>query len=128
MEKFRMSDIDGNIILHKGEYSYSNKPLKDWDCDNFVEYIKDNSTREWDCSDSLLCYLYDIDYLNHIPENYAPIYLYGVWQILEEYINNSNLYKHIDKLLIKRRINQWNKQEAIKIEAFKQYLLENKDD
>jgi hypothetical protein len=120
MEKLNITQLDGNLILHNGDYQYSNKPLKEWDCDNFVEYIKDYSNMDWNCSDNLLCYLYDIDYLNYIPSNYAPIYLYGVWQVLKEHIESNEKYvlspRH--RTLQKRRINKWNKQAEANRQEF----------
>lgn len=111
-----ITTIDGNIILHTGDYYYSNKPLKDFTCDDFAEYIIDSCCPdperlvllERNC---LLYYLYEIDYLDCIPATFARVYCYGVWQVLKSHINQNE--KHVlspkQRSLIKRRTNVWDK-------------------
>jgi len=120
MEKFDITQLDGNLILHTGDYQYSNKPLKEWDCDDFAEYIKDSSywsndkmiITERNC---LLYFLYDIHYLSYMPENYAQVYLYGVWQVLGEFMRGNAKHGGLDskqKTLLKRRTTVWNKAQV----------------
>jgi hypothetical protein len=78
-----------NIVDHvpskrKPVYScYDNKFLSKFTCDDFAELVFDNLNAKgkpcWDKKH----FLYQIEMLDYIPENYARVYLYGVWQTVK---------------------------------------------
>jgi len=75
---------------------YDNKKISKWTKDDFADYIFDNSdafTGKFSPSETFFNPLDVIlDYLECIPENYARIYLYGVFDLfkgLQNYYWNS---------------------------------------
>ena len=71
--------------------SYSNKLLSEWDADEFADYVFDQceglARPAWDVKH----WLHQLEYLDEMPKSYTRVYLYGVWQILQDVIK-SNKY------------------------------------
>ena len=85
--KFRsISNIKDHIVSQRnpGYNSYDNKLLSEFDGDDFAELVFDNCDSNtkpcWDKKH----FLYQIEMLDYIPENYARVYLYGVWDVVRE--------------------------------------------
>jgi hypothetical protein len=85
--KFRsISNIEDHIPSKRNPVynSYDNKLLSKFSCDDFASLVFDlcdaNGKLIWDKKH----FLYQIEMLDYIPENYARVYLYGVWQIVKE--------------------------------------------
>lgn len=72
-------------------YCYDNKPLKDWEPDDFAEYILDNSDMDHNFTNhgTFIHTMRDettLEYLDHIPKLFARVYLYGVWEVFKSRI------------------------------------------
>jgi len=89
MEKYKfrsLSNIEDHIpSQRKPAYnSYDNKLLSKFDGDNFADLVFDNCDSNgkpcWDKKH----FLYQIEMLDYIPDNYARVYLYGVWGVVRE--------------------------------------------
>lgn len=85
--KFRsISNIEDHIPSKRSPVynSYDNKRLSKFNSDDFVELVFDlcdsNGKPTWDKKH----FLYQIEMLDYIPENYARVYLYGVWDVVKE--------------------------------------------
>lgn len=63
---------------------YSNKLLSEFDSDDLADYVFDQcdgaSNTCWDEKH----WLYQLECLDEIPKSYARVYLYGVWQVLQD--------------------------------------------
>jgi hypothetical protein len=98
---FRDSGFDDSKITHdfiprvrKPAYNcYDNKKIKNWTCDDFANYIKDNSSaNEWINRgkeiEFLNNYPHTLRYLSTIPALNTTVYLYGVWMLWQDTIKS----------------------------------------
>ena len=99
MKKYSFRSIS-HIINHvpstkKPVYnSYDNKELLKWDSDNFADYVFDHLNAHGKPAWNEEHWLYQIEMLDYIPQDYARVYLYGVWVVVEEILRiNTNLKK-----------------------------------
>ena len=75
---------------------YDNKPLKNWDSDDFANFIMDhsknngkfNASKTFLADDTNMC-----EILECTPENFSRIYLYGVWEVLKDRIKANKKIK-----------------------------------
>lgn len=67
--------------------SYGNKRLSEFSADDFAEFVFDNCDMNGKPCWNEDHFLYQIEMLDHIPENYARVYLYGVWEVLKDTMN-----------------------------------------
>ena len=83
-----MWDIDPDIILSKTDTlfnCYDNIPLRKWDADMFVEYMKDWSHPESGISKCNYFYECGKQYWDDLYKvNQIRVYLYGVWTVIED--------------------------------------------
>ena len=71
-------------MIRKPQYaSYDNKPLSKWDSDDFAGFVIDQCDSKMKLQLKSDSFLNEIDMLNYIPENYARVYLYGVWECIK---------------------------------------------
>ena len=64
--------------------SYDNKKLKNWNCDDFADYIFDNQDAKGELqtegtffNDTIL------EYIKAMPQHYQRVYLYGVFELFK---------------------------------------------
>jgi len=90
MKKLSMMHITGDIVPIKRTprfSEYDNKPLCQFTHDDFASLCLDFIDKEGNMDENIILFKkFDIDYLKYIPKNYSRIYLYGVWNIIEEII------------------------------------------
>ena len=64
--------------------SYDNKLLSKFNSDNFADLVFDHcDSNDKPCWDKKH-FLYQIEMLDYIPDNYPRVYLYGVWEVVKE--------------------------------------------
>jgi len=84
--KFRSIFNITDHIPNKNEIvfnSYDNKLLSKFTCDNFADIVFDNLDAKGKPCWNKKHFLYQIEMLDYIPENYSRVYLYGVWDVVK---------------------------------------------
>jgi len=63
---------------------YDNKLLSEWTSDDFADFVLDQCDMDLILHCDKKSFLNEIDMLKYIPQNYARVYLYGVWECVKE--------------------------------------------